>query len=89
MTGVRGTDAGHRQGDEARARLGAILRHDQRSAVGSVQASLGGVLAALECQVPCLRTAGHGKSFIGREAQVPEPEHHDDDETQGYGLVRV
>jgi hypothetical protein len=55
-------DADHRQGDEPRVRIGPVLGHGKRSAVGCEVAILGGVYAPPEAQVAGLRSCGHGDS---------------------------
>ena len=57
------------------SRVGPVLGHDERSAVGGVAAVLGRVLAGLEDQVAGLRARGHrNRVVVGAEAEVAEAE---------------
>ena len=79
-----GADAGDRQRDQPRLRVGPVLRHDERAAVGRVAALLRGVVAVLEDQVAGLRTVRHRDRIrAGREAKVGETGDEDADQHEG------
>ena len=88
-TGVRrvrraGPDAGDRQRDQPRARVGAVLGHDERAAVGGVAARLGGVVARVQVEVAGLRALRAPRPVaVGREAEVAETEHEQPDHGEG------
>ena len=65
-------------------RVGAVLGHDERSAVGGVAAALGRVVAGLEGQVARVCTGGHGDGGGGgSEPEVRETQRQDGDEREG------
>ena len=76
------TDASHRQGDQPRLRVGPVLGHDERPAVGAVVAVLGRVVAALQRQVAGLRTCWHGDVGVRRESEVGQPGDGEGDQRQ-------
>ena len=66
------------------SRIGPVLGHDERAAVGGVAAVLGRVVAVLEDQVAGLGTGGdRDRVGVGREAEVPETEDRQSDEAEG------
>ena len=77
-----GADALHRQGDEPRLRVGPVLGHDERPAVGRVAAVLGSVGARLQRQIACLRAGRHGDCISGADSEVAEAEDDEPDEQE-------
>ena len=81
--GRMGTDHGDRQRDQPRVRVGAVLGHHERSAVGGVGALFGGVGTVLERQLACTRAGRHGDGRrTAGEVEVAEPEREDGDQGQ-------
>jgi DNA-directed RNA polymerase specialized sigma24 family protein len=82
LIGLR-PDARHRQRDQPRSRVGPVLGHHQRSAVGIVVIVLGRVGAGVEDQVPGFRAIRHGDRFVARaktEVDQTRRQHRDDHE---------
>ena len=75
-------DALHRQGDEPRLRVGPVLGHDERPAVGRVAAVLGSVGARLQGQIARLRAGRHGDRIGGADPEVAEAEHDEPDQQE-------
>src|SRR5207249_7621365 len=76
-TGMRRprTDPRHRNRDQPRVRVAAVLGHDERAAVGAVAAVLRRVVARVQRQLPSSRPGGHGNSLVAAaEVEVREPE---------------
>ena len=77
------TDPDDRQRDQPRVRVGAVLGHHERSAVGGVGALLGVVGTVLERQLACMRAGRHGDGRrTAGEVEVAEPEREDGDQGQ-------
>ncbi len=83
---VSGTsaDARDRQCDQPCVRVGAVLGHDQRSAVGVVRALVGLVGAWMKDQVTGVCTCGHGDGGgVGSEPEVRKTHREYRDEREG------
>ena len=82
-----GADAGHRHRDQPRLRIGPVLRHDERPAVGRVAAVLGVVGARVEEQVAGERTGRDGDGVAApsrpevRQAEDDQPDEDESDDS--------
>ena len=78
-----GVDPGHRQRDQPRLGVGAVLGNDERPAVGLVATVLGGVGTALEGEVAGLGAGGHRDRVRRGEAEIAEAARHERDQGEG------